>query len=155
MYLLDTNHCSRAILGDSVILDRLAAINDTLVATCVIVQGELIDMAERSQRKRNNLILIQSFLQGIFVYNIDGTTATLYGQLKAELFKQFAPKEKSKRRKTKMTELGFDENDLWIAAIAKRLRRRIALQHNLTIVSADSDFQRIHQVQALSVESWV
>jgi tRNA(fMet)-specific endonuclease VapC len=147
MYLLDTNHCSRAILGDSAILSRLDSIENTLVATCVIVQGELIDMAERSQRRRNNLILVQNFFQGIYVYNIDGATATLYGQLKAELFKQFAPKEKSKRRKTKMTELGFDENDLWIAAIA--------LQHNLTIVSADSDFQRIHQVKALSLESWV
>ncbi|MCC5644109.1 hypothetical protein LC607_14355 [Nostoc sp. CHAB 5824] len=48
------------------------------------------------------------------------------------MFNQFAPKEKSKRRKTKITDLGFGENDLWIAAIA--------LQQNLTIVSADSDF---------------
>ena len=147
MYLLDTNHCSRAILGDPVILSRLDAIDNALVTTCVIVQGELIDMAERSQRRQNNLILVQNFLRGIYVYNIDGTTATFYGQLKAELFKQFAPKEKSKRRKTKMTQLGFDENDLWIAAIA--------LQHNLTVVSADSDFQRIQQVKALSLESWV
>lgn len=147
MYLLDTNHCSRAIIGDPVILSRLDAIDNTLVTTCAIVQGELIDMAERSQRRQNNLILVQNFLRGIYVYNIDGTTATLYGQLKAELFKQFAPKEKSQRRKTKMTQLGFDENDLWIAAIA--------LQHNLTVVSADSDFQRIQQVKTLSLESWV
>jgi tRNA(fMet)-specific endonuclease VapC len=78
---------------------------------------------------------------------VDETTATLYGQLKASLFNQFAPKEKSKRRKTKMTHLGFDENDLWISAIA--------LQQNLTVVSADSDFQRIRTVKALSVESWL
>ena len=147
MYLLDTNHCSRAILGDPNILSHLAAVDNTLVTTCVIVQGELIDMAERSQRRENNVALVQRFLQGIYIYNIDGTTATLYGQLKAALFKQFAPKEKSQRPKTKMTHLGFDENDLWIAASA--------LQHNLTVVSADSDFQRIQQVRALSLESWV
>lgn len=147
MYLLDTNHCSGAILGNSNIINRLATLDNTLVATCVIVQGELIDMAERSRARENNLALVQRFLQGIYIYNVDETTATLYGQLKASLFNQFAPKEKSKRRKTKMTHLGFDENDLWITAIA--------LQHNLTIVSADSDFQRIRTVKALSVESWL
>jgi tRNA(fMet)-specific endonuclease VapC len=147
MYLLDTNHCSGAILGDSDIINRLATLDNTLVATCVIVQGELIDMAERSRARENNLALVQRFLQGIYIYNVDETTATLYGQLKAALFNQFAPKEKGKRRKTKITDLGFDENDLWIAAIA--------LQHNLTIVSADSDFQRIRTVKALSVESWL
>ncbi len=63
------------------------------------------------------------------------------------IINQFAPKEKSKRRKAKITDLGFDENDLWIAAIA--------LQHSLTVVSADSDFQRIQQVKTLSVESWL
>ena len=147
MYLIDTNHCSRAILKDSKVLSRLNTVDNDFVATSVISQGELIDMVERSQRQENNLILVQSFLQNIYIYNIDQTTATLYGQLKASLFKQFAPKEKSKRRKTKIINLGFDENDLWIAAIA--------FQHNLTVVSADSDFQRIQQVKTLSLESWV
>ncbi len=41
MYLLDTNHCSRAILKDSQILNRLNEINSNIVATCVITQGEL------------------------------------------------------------------------------------------------------------------
>jgi tRNA(fMet)-specific endonuclease VapC len=104
-------------------------------------------MAERSRARENNLALVQRFLQGIYIYNVDEATATLYGQLKASLFNQFAPKEKSKRRKTKMTHLGFDENDLWIAAIA--------LANNLTVVSADSDFQRIQQVKTLSLESWI
>lgn len=147
MYLLDTNHCSGAILANSNILRRIAEVENTLIATCVIVQGELIDMAERSQRQETNLALVKRFLQGIYIYNVDPVTADIYGSLKAAIFDQFGPKEKTKRRKTKITELGFDENDLWIAAIA--------LQHNLTIVSADSDFERIQQVKALSVESWL
>lgn len=147
MYLLDTNHCSLAIIGNTNVLQRLGVVENALITTCAIVQGELVDMAERSERRESNLALIQSFLTGIYIYNVDGFTATLYGELKAALFNQFAPKEKSKRRKTKITNLGFDENDIWIAALA--------LQHNLTIVSSDGDFQRIQQVRALSVESWL
>jgi tRNA(fMet)-specific endonuclease VapC len=105
-------------------------------------------MAERSQRRKANLTLVENFLKGIYIYDLDTITATLYGQLKASIFRQFAPKQKNKRRKTKIVNLGFDENDLWIAAIA--------LQHQLTIVSSDSDFLRIQQVaQTISVESWV
>ena len=148
MHLLDTNHCSRAILKDPRILNRLNKIDANIVATSVITQGELIDMAERSQRNKSNLALVQSFLQGIYIYPIDEITATKYGQLKASIFKQFAPKEKSKRRKTKIINLGFDDNDLWIAAVA--------LQNDLIVVSSDSDFQRIKQVEnKLTVESWV
>ncbi len=147
MYLLDTNHCSGAILGDSNILRRLAENENTAIATCAIIQGELIYMAERSQRKERNLALAHRFLQGIYTYDINGETADIYAQLKTALFNQFAPKEKSKRRKTKITDLGFDENDLWIAAVA--------LQHNLTVVSGDSDFGRIQQGGTLSLESWL
>jgi tRNA(fMet)-specific endonuclease VapC len=147
MYLLDTNHCSLAILGNTEVLNRLAKIGGSTIATCAIVQGELVDMAERSQRQESNLTLVRNFLRGIYIYNIDQETANVYGQLKAAVFNQFAPKEKNKRRKTKITDLGFGENDLWIAAIA--------LQHNLTLVSADSDFQRIQEVKTLPIESWL
>ena len=147
MYLIDTNHCSLAILGNVNILSRLAEVENSLVSTCVIVQGELIDMATRYQRQQSNLVLVQNFIRGIYIYNIDRQTANTYGQLKAALFNEFAPKEKSKCRRTKITDLGFGENDLWIVAIA--------IQHNLTIVSADSDFQRIKEVKTLSVESWL
>ncbi|MEO0969853.1 MAG: PIN domain-containing protein [Cyanobacteria bacterium J06639_18] len=147
MYLLDTNHCSLAILGNVNILKQLARLESSLISTCVIVQGELVDMAERSQRKEANLALIHRFLEGIYIYRIDELTATIYGEVKAALFDQFAPKQKSKRRKIKITDLGFDENDIWITAVA--------LQNNLTVVSRDSDFSRIQQVKTLSVESWI
>lgn len=148
MYLLDTNHCSNAILGNKTILKRLELIEDTSIYTCVVVAGELVDMAKRSQQSKANSNLVQNFLQGICILKIDTITANLYGQTKASLFKQFAPKDKSKRRKTKITNLGFGENDLWISAIA--------LQHQLTIVSSDSDFVRIKQViKNIKIESWL
>ncbi len=49
MFLLDTNHCSYAILGNTQILNRLANLGDEPIATCTIVKGELIDMAARSR----------------------------------------------------------------------------------------------------------
>lgn len=147
MYLLDTNHCSQAILKDSSILNRLSDLTDVSITTCAIVQGELVDMVERSQQRVSNLALIQRFLQGLYIYEIDEAVANTYGQLKASLFNQFAPKDRSKRRKTKIQDIGFDDNDLWIAATA--------IYYNLILVSRDSDFQRIQQISSLSLESWL
>lgn len=79
MYLLETNHCSLAILGNSNILNRLVTIENSLVSTCVIVQGELVYMAERSQRQEDNLALIHRFLMGIYIHKIDELTANIYG----------------------------------------------------------------------------
>jgi tRNA(fMet)-specific endonuclease VapC len=44
-------------------------------------------------------------------------------RLLAAIFAQFAPKEKSKQRGVKISDLGFSDNDIWIAATA--------LQYNL------------------------
>ena len=148
MYLLDTNHCSAIIANVANVIRRVTEVGELNIATCVIVQGELTYMVEKSSQKETNRARLAEFLEDIRVYLITEDVANTYGELKAALFSQFAPKEKSKRRKTKITDLGFDENDLWIAAIA--------LQQNLTVVSADSDFQRIQQVKTkLSVETWL
>ncbi|EKD10138.1 type II toxin-antitoxin system VapC family toxin [Limnospira platensis] len=146
MYLLDTNHCSYLIKKEATVWEKALAIGTENLATCVIVQGELIFMAEKSAQKTQNLANVNDFLQYLRIYLTDETTAVIYGQIKAALFDQFAPKEKSQRRKTKIRDIGFDDNDLWIASIA--------WQHNLILVSADSDFQRIQTVRDLTVESW-
>ena len=77
----------------------------------------------------------------------DDEAADVYGQLKAAVLDRFGPREKAKRRKAKTERLGFSENDMWIAAIARR--------RGLTVVSADSDFQRIAEAVDLTIETWV
>ena len=91
MFLLDTNHCRYAILGNTQVLDRLANLGDELIATCTIVNGELIDMAARSKQQQANLALVQRFLAGLYIYPIDETTAEIYGNLKAAVFNRYAP----------------------------------------------------------------
>jgi tRNA(fMet)-specific endonuclease VapC len=147
MFLLDTNHCSYAILGNTQILDRLADLENVSISTCTIVKGELIDMAARSQQRQANLALVQRFLLGLNIYPIDQTTAEIYGNLKAAVFDRYAPKDKTQRRRTSITQLGIGENDLWIAAVA--------LQHQLTLLTTDRDFFRIQAVQSFNLESWV
>ncbi|MFM6004833.1 MAG: type II toxin-antitoxin system VapC family toxin [Sphaerospermopsis kisseleviana] len=118
-----------------------------IIATNAVVVGELRFMAQNSQQKTANILKIQAFLQRIDVYSIDSQTAEIYGDFKSEIIKQFGPKEKRKRQTTKLTEIGISENDLWIAATA--------LRHSLTIVSCDSDFERMRQVREFSLENWV
>lgn len=90
--------------------------------------------------------MIEAFLADVDVYLINEATATTYSRLKASLFNRFAPKEKAKRRSVNASSLGFTDHDLWIVATA--------IQHGLTLVSADSDLQRIQQVQPFSLQSW-
>jgi tRNA(fMet)-specific endonuclease VapC len=147
MYLLDTNHCSRIILGNANVIDRASQIDPACLLTCTIVQGELVYMMEKSQQYAANLAILADFLEDIAIYRIDEQTAQIYGQLKSQIFKRFAPKAANQRRRATIATLGFGDNDLWIAAVA--------LQHNLTIVSSDSDFQRMQEVQGLKLESWI
>jgi len=146
-YLLDTNHCSKLIDGDEDLLRRLAEMGDVSLATSVIVRGELLYIAENSEQKDENLERVRSFLDGIGLYLIDAPTADCYGELKTTLLRHFGPKERKQRRRFRLAQLGFDDNDLWIAATA--------LRHGLTLVSADTDFARIGEAQPLALEQWL
>jgi tRNA(fMet)-specific endonuclease VapC len=147
VYLLDSNHCSRIIEGDPVIRQHLQDLGQAPVATSIIVRGELMFMAQNSQQRTANLIRVQVFCQGINIYPLDRETADIYGEFKAEILARFGPRERSRRRRTRIEELGVGENDLWITATA--------LRHNLTVVSSDSDFVRMQEVRSFSLENWL
>jgi len=60
------------------------------VATCVIVQAELLYMAYNSGQKARNLARVKVFIEDINVYFIDEETADIYAQFKAEMLERFA-----------------------------------------------------------------
>jgi tRNA(fMet)-specific endonuclease VapC len=144
MHLLDTNHCSRLMEGGRQILDRLAAIRE--VATSFVVRGELMFMAYNSSEPDQNVERVLTLVEHLTLYLVDEETVDLYRKLKAALVRHFGPKARRQRRSTTTRQLGFDDNDLWIAATA--------LRHDLTIVSADTDFERIAEAMPLRLERW-
>jgi tRNA(fMet)-specific endonuclease VapC len=146
-YLLDTNHCSYIINGNPQVTNILKSYAGLTIGVSIITYSELLYMTEKSELKYQNLSAVQKFLSQVDLYFLDEETAIIYSRLKASVFNYFAPKEKSKHRSFKIENLGFSDHDLWIAATA--------IQYNLTLVSADSDFRRIHEVENFSLESWI
>jgi len=147
MYLLDINHCSNLIFGELKIINKIEEIGTEKIAISVVTEAELLYMAENSQRIVENLAIVEEFLKDIPVYNIDNKVSKTYAKLKGKIMNYFAPKDKNKRRKTKISDLGIGENDLWIASIA--------IINNLIIVSADKDFIRMKEVWNFDLENWL
>ncbi len=147
MYLLDTNHCSLILQGDSNLLTQLQVKVNASVAISSIVAGELLFMAQKSEQKINNLIQVRAFLNKIRIYPVNLEIAEIYGEFKTELINKFGAKDKQKRRKMKIEQLGFSDHDVWIASTA--------IYYSLIVVSCDSDFQRMRQVKIFDLESWI
>ena len=103
-------------------------------------------MVERSERRRENAAKVEALLRDMEVFPLDDAAADLYGQMKARLLLAWGPREKRARRRARLDALGVSDNDLWIAAIAKR--------HGFTVVSADDGFERMKDIVDLSVERW-
>ncbi len=146
-YLLDTNHCSYIINGNTKVINTSKNYSDDVMGISIITYTELLYMTEKSTKKVENLLAVEAFLDDVDIYFIDKETSLIYSRVKALVFNTFAPKEKSKRRRTSIMDLGFSDHDLWIVATA--------IQHNLTLVSADGDFQRINRVQPFLLSSWI
>jgi tRNA(fMet)-specific endonuclease VapC len=146
LLLLETNHCFRIVAREPAFLARLQSLSTEHVVTSVIVAGELRYGASISQRKDENLSSVEQFLDAIALIPITSRIAVRYGALKGALLEKFGPRERASRRGFDLATLGFSDNDLWIAASA--------LQRGATLVSADSDFQRMAAVANLNVDDW-
>lgn len=146
MYLLDTNHFSRLIQGDAAIRQKIADVGEANIAISIITSGEVYYMAYHSERRQENLRRVKTYLADIGIYSLSEPISELYGEFKSDLIRHYGPKDREKRRKTKIDAIGISDNDLWIACTA--------LNHGLIVVSKDQDFPRMQPVRNFPLESW-
>ena len=161
-YLLDTNiiefwfnakrHEHAAVCG------RIAALPaEAPLATSTIVIGEIrYGTLVAPKEQQVGLSEFADFIRKQLptVWEINRSTATTYGELRARLFEKYAPKDKKKQglRPEQLIvpetglQLGIQENDLWIAAQA--------VERNLVLATNDR-MTRISEVAPeLIVEDW-
>ncbi len=146
-YLLDTNHCFHIINGNSALINKLNKESTSIFYTSSTIAGELYYMVYKSFDREKNLANINSFLNNLIFLETDQNTAQKYGELKAALIHYYGPKEKEKLRKITSLNLGFKENDLWIAATA--------IQKSIILLTTDKDFMRIKEAVDLKIDNWV
>ena len=147
MYMLDTNVCIRLMGGNPAIQQRIKMIKGTTINISVIVAGELLYGAYKSSKVTENLNTIYTLFDAVSeIHIVDTETMNIYGMLKAELIERFGPKDKTRLRNFRIESIGFMDNDLWIASVA--------IQHDLILVSADTDIMRLNGIEGLEIENW-
>ncbi|MBN1123801.1 MAG: PIN domain-containing protein [Sedimentisphaerales bacterium] len=164
-YLLDTNVISdwldetkprHAVVSKRV---EQAAQDQAIMLTSAIVLGEIeYGIAVTGKKEQHSLIefrnhVAMQFAQKRVLLSASQSTASIYGDLRARLFKGFAPKKQIKGLRPEQLvdpitskELGIQENDLWIVAQA--------IEHNLILVTNDA-MEHIRLIAPeLRVEDW-
>jgi len=122
----DTNIVIEIFSGNQEIINKSKGLASFYISS--IVLGELYIGINRVTNKTKHLQKLTSFLQLCTVLVIDDTTARIFGEITAELYKKGKP---------------IPTNDIWIAATIR--------QHNLTLITRDKHFS---EVNSLSIEAW-
>jgi tRNA(fMet)-specific endonuclease VapC len=123
--LLDTNIVIALFARDQLVLEGLSNAVSVFVPSMVV--GEPFYGAHRSGRFDENMARVEEFASGSAVLACDEVTARHYAQIKNRLREAGRP---------------IPENDLWIAAVAR--------QHGLTLVSRDSHFAEMGELEVLT-----
>lgn len=130
-FLMDTNHVSHFLAGHPALQARVQVSQgkgDTFGISMTVL-GELYYAAYASQRQKENLANLKSFINSVFLWE--------YGQVAAEEFGKIQAEQKAKGKLIPPT-------DTQIAAVARI--------HGLTVLSDDAHFAFVDK---LSVENWL
>lgn len=119
--LVDTNVVIDFFAGDPSLVQLITDAEPVCVP--VIVIGELLAGARRSQRVEHNLRRIETFVGRSELLECDRGTADHYAEIENQLRIRGRP---------------IPENDMWIAAVAR--------QHGLALATRDTHFDHVHSV---------
>ncbi len=125
-FLLDTNIITAWLKGDASVADKIDKAKEIHIP--VIVLGELYYGALYSTRVEKNIKDIKSISRNYNVLKVDEETTITYGNIKTALRKKGKP---------------IPENDIWIAAIAKR--------YELVVVTRDKHFK---EIESINIKIW-
>ena len=152
-YLFDTNIWSKWFRAELFVSNKIGQIDKTsIICLSSIVWGEVIYGA-----KANKTFDFKSYSDFIhqskpIILPIDKRVSDVYGELRTSLFEKYIRKGKNKRPEQLIdpvtaTEIGIDENDLWITSQA--------ITYNLTLITNDK-MQRIFSItpKELKYEIW-
>jgi tRNA(fMet)-specific endonuclease VapC len=125
-FLLDTNIVIALLDGDETVLSNLDQAPEVFIPAVAL--GELYFGAAKSGRPAENTAKVERFAAGRAIVSCDLDVAREYGRLKQRLKKKGRP---------------LPENDLWVAAVAKR--------HGMVLVTRD---RHLHEVEDLQTVDW-
>lgn len=138
IYLLDTNTCIQYLNSrNSSVVKKLKTLSPSDIALCDIVKSELYYGAYKSQRKKENLSVLNEFFAAFISLPFDESAAKKAGEIRANLAALGTP---------------IGAYDLQIAAIALASRFAIALVNNLILVT--HNIREFSRIEGLSFEDW-
>lgn len=130
IYLLDCNHLSAALHKVSQLRDRIHQERRTghRFVTCVPVLGELEAGIQQTAQIDANRRRLEQLLRHVRLWQLDLDSARIYGEIFNEL---------------RGAGRALSQVDMMLAALAR--------QHKLTLLTADSDFEALSDIQT---ENW-
>lgn len=125
-YLLDTTWIVEYLRGNEEIIDKVQLFEEDGLAVSVISVAELYEGVFRSQHATSNEVALNFFLQGVSILDITEETCRSYGRERSRLFRSGNI---------------IGAIDVLIAVTA--------LDHGLTLLTADHDFERIEGLELI------
>ena len=125
-YLVDTTWIIEYLRGNQTIIQRLQSYRDEGLAIAIVSLAELYEGVFRSNNPAGNETILKDFLTGVTILGIDEEVCIIFGREMARL---------------RQAGMAVGDMDALIAATA--------LRHDLTLLTADRDFERVQNLNTI------